>query len=92
MAPEPANAGTRCQEDMTRRIDAGLVAAALTGYLDRVGAVSALAGAIHYGSGIFGSAVVGVFARWYALAHGLGDRAMRAGQPREHAAAAAGTH
>jgi DHA1 family bicyclomycin/chloramphenicol resistance-like MFS transporter len=43
-------------------IVANSVAGALASYPDRAGAVSALVGAIHYGSGIFGSALVGIFA------------------------------
>ena len=39
-----------------------LIAGALAGFPDRAGAVSALVGAIQYGSGIVGSALVGAFA------------------------------
>jgi DHA1 family bicyclomycin/chloramphenicol resistance-like MFS transporter len=43
-------------------IIANSIAGALAGFPGRAGAVSALVGAIHYGSGIFGSALVGAFA------------------------------
>ncbi len=43
-------------------IIANSLAGALTRYPHRAGAVSALVGAIHYGSGIFGSALVGFLA------------------------------
>ncbi len=42
-------------------IIANSIAGALAGFPGRAGAVSALVGAIHYGSGIFGSALVGAF-------------------------------
>ena len=47
---------------MTGFIVANSIAGALTDYPERAGSVSALVGAIHYGSGIVGSALVGVFA------------------------------
>jgi DHA1 family bicyclomycin/chloramphenicol resistance-like MFS transporter len=43
-------------------IVANSIAGALSGFPDRAGAVSALVGAIQYGSGILGSALVGIFA------------------------------
>lgn len=43
-------------------IVANSVAGALDGFPDRAGAVSALVGAIHYGSGILGAGLVGAFA------------------------------
>ncbi len=43
-------------------IVANSVAGAMTRFPERAGAVSALVGAIHYGSGIIGSALVGFFA------------------------------
>jgi DHA1 family bicyclomycin/chloramphenicol resistance-like MFS transporter len=43
-------------------IVANSIAGALAGFPKRAGTVSALVGAIHYGSGIIGSAMVGVFA------------------------------
>lgn len=43
-------------------IVANSIAGALADYPERAGAVSALVGCIHYGSGIFGSALVGAFA------------------------------
>ncbi|WLE95224.1 MAG: multidrug effflux MFS transporter [Candidatus Electrothrix communis] len=43
-------------------IVANSVAGAMTCFPERAGAVSALVGAIHYGSGIIGSALVGIFA------------------------------
>ena len=43
-------------------IVANSLAGALAGFPERAGAVSALVGSIHYGSGIIGSALVGVFA------------------------------
>jgi MFS transporter, DHA1 family, multidrug resistance protein len=42
-------------------IVANSIAGALAGFPERAGAVSALVGAIQYGSGIFGSALVGAF-------------------------------
>ncbi|NUU01435.1 multidrug effflux MFS transporter [Herbaspirillum robiniae] len=43
-------------------IVANAIAGALTGYAERAGAVSALVGASHYGTGILGSALVGLLA------------------------------
>ena len=43
-------------------IVANSLAGALSAWPDRAGAASALVGAIHYGSGIIGSALVGLFA------------------------------
>ncbi|MCJ9724067.1 multidrug effflux MFS transporter [Agrobacterium sp. BETTINA12B] len=43
-------------------IVANSIAGALTDFPERAGTVSALVGALHYGSGIFGSALVGTFA------------------------------
>ncbi|WDZ94221.1 multidrug effflux MFS transporter [Herbaspirillum sp. WKF16] len=43
-------------------IVANAIAGALTGYGERAGAVSALVGAAHYGTGILGSALVGLLA------------------------------
>jgi DHA1 family bicyclomycin/chloramphenicol resistance-like MFS transporter len=43
-------------------IIANSIAGALADFPERAGSVSALVGAIHYGSGIFGSALVGTFA------------------------------
>jgi DHA1 family bicyclomycin/chloramphenicol resistance-like MFS transporter len=43
-------------------IVANSIAGALTDFPKRAGAVAALVGAIHYGSGIIGSALVGAFA------------------------------
>ncbi|TCL71797.1 multidrug effflux MFS transporter [Rhizobium sp. BK251] len=43
-------------------IVANSIAGALADFPERAGAVSALVGAMHYGSGIFGSALVGAFA------------------------------
>lgn len=43
-------------------IVANSIAGALAHFPDRAGAVSALVGAVHYGSGIIGSALVGLFA------------------------------
>lgn len=43
-------------------IVANAIAGALTGYGERAGAVSALVGAAHYGTGILGSALVGILA------------------------------
>jgi DHA1 family bicyclomycin/chloramphenicol resistance-like MFS transporter len=43
-------------------IVANSIAGAMAGFAKRAGAVSALVGAIHYGCGIFGSALVGAFA------------------------------
>jgi DHA1 family bicyclomycin/chloramphenicol resistance-like MFS transporter len=43
-------------------IVANSVAGAMTCFPERAGAVSALVGAIHYGSGIIGSALVGLLA------------------------------
>jgi DHA1 family bicyclomycin/chloramphenicol resistance-like MFS transporter len=47
---------------VTGFIVANSVAGALNGFPERAGAVSALVGAIHYGSGIFGAGLVGAFA------------------------------
>jgi DHA1 family bicyclomycin/chloramphenicol resistance-like MFS transporter len=47
---------------MTGFIAANSIVGALTHFPERAGAASALVGAIHYGSGILGSALVGVFA------------------------------
>lgn len=41
---------------------ANSIAGALSGFPERAGAVSALVGSVQYGSGIFGSALVGIFA------------------------------
>ena len=61
---------------------ANSIAGALSGFPDRAGAVSALVGAIQYGSGIFGSALVGLFADgtpwpmgWVIAASALGSLA-----------------
>ena len=61
---------------------ANSIAGALTGYPDQAGAVSALVGAIQYGSGILGSAMVGIFADgtpwpmgWVIALCGLGSLA-----------------
>ena len=43
-------------------IVANSIAGAMAGFPDRAGAVSALVGALQYGSGILGSALVGAFA------------------------------
>jgi DHA1 family bicyclomycin/chloramphenicol resistance-like MFS transporter len=43
-------------------IVANSMAGAMAGFPERAGAVSALVGAIHYGSGIFAAALVGAFA------------------------------
>jgi DHA1 family bicyclomycin/chloramphenicol resistance-like MFS transporter len=43
-------------------IVANSIVGAMAGFPKRAGAVSAFAGALHYGSGIFGSALVGAFA------------------------------
>ncbi|MBV1702692.1 MAG: multidrug effflux MFS transporter [Hyphomicrobiales bacterium] len=43
-------------------IVANSIAGAMSGFPERAGAVSALIGAAHYGSGILGSALVGIFA------------------------------
>jgi DHA1 family bicyclomycin/chloramphenicol resistance-like MFS transporter len=43
-------------------IVANSIASAMAGFPERAGAVSALVGAFHYGSGIIGSALVGAFA------------------------------
>jgi MFS transporter, DHA1 family, multidrug resistance protein len=43
-------------------IVANSIAGAMSGFPERAGAVSAFVGAIHYGSGIIGSALVGTFA------------------------------
>lgn len=52
-------------------IVANSIAGALSDFPDRAGAVSALIGAIHYGSGIIGSALVGAFADGTAWPMGL---------------------
>ena len=57
-------------------IVANSIVGALADFSERAGAVSALVGAIQYGSGIIGSALVGP-CRWHALADGRGDRARR---------------
>ncbi|MDE1150571.1 MAG: hypothetical protein PW843_28820 [Azospirillaceae bacterium] len=61
-------------------IVANSIAGALSGFPHRAGAVSALVGAIHYGSGILGSALVGACADgmpwplgWVIAATGLGS-------------------
>lgn len=63
-------------------IVANSVAGALNGFPRRAGAVSALVGAIHYGSGILGAGLVGVFADgtpwpmgWVIALAGLGSAA-----------------
>lgn len=60
-------------------IVANSIAGALSGFPERAGAVSALIGALQYGSGIFGSALVGTFAdctpwpmAWVMALAGLG--------------------
>jgi DHA1 family bicyclomycin/chloramphenicol resistance-like MFS transporter len=59
---------------------ANSIAGALAGFPQRAGAASALIGAIHYGSGIIGSALVGVFAdgtprpmAWIIAVAGMGS-------------------
>ncbi|MDH7795425.1 MULTISPECIES: multidrug effflux MFS transporter [unclassified Beijerinckia] len=61
-------------------IVANSIAGALSDFPERAGAVSALVGAIHYGSGIIGSALVGAFAdgtpwpmAWVIALAGLGS-------------------
>ena len=61
-------------------IVANSMAGAMAGFPERAGAVSALAGAIHYGSGILASALVGAFADgtpwpmgWVIAVGGLGS-------------------
>jgi MFS transporter, DHA1 family, multidrug resistance protein len=61
-------------------IVANSISGALADFPDRAGAVSALVGAFQYGSGIFGSALVGIFADgtprpmgWVIAATGLGS-------------------
>lgn len=61
-------------------IIANSIAGALAGFPERAGAVSALVGALQYGSGILGSALVGLFADgtpwpmgWVIAACGLGS-------------------
>jgi DHA1 family bicyclomycin/chloramphenicol resistance-like MFS transporter len=63
-------------------IVANSIAGALASFPERAGAVSALVGAIHYGTGIVGSALVGVFADgtpwplgWVVALAGLGGAA-----------------
>lgn len=65
---------------MTGFIVANSIAGALADFPKRAGAVSALVGAIHYGSGIIGSALVGAFADgtpwplgWVVALAGLGS-------------------
>ncbi len=67
---------------MTGFIVANSIAGALASFPGRAGAVSALVGAIHYGTGIAGSALVGVFADgtpwplgWVVAIAGLGGLA-----------------
>jgi DHA1 family bicyclomycin/chloramphenicol resistance-like MFS transporter len=64
---------------MTGFIVANSIAGAMASFPDRAGAVSALVGAIHYGSGIIGSGLVGAFADgtpwplgWVVALTGLG--------------------
>ncbi|MGC3990684.1 MAG: hypothetical protein QM796_13590 [Chthoniobacteraceae bacterium] len=64
---------------MTGFIVANSIAGALAGFPERAGAVSALVGALQYGSGILGSLLVGVFADgtpwplgWVVALSGLG--------------------
>ena len=64
---------------MTGFIVANSIAGALASFPERAGAVSALVGAIHYGSGIIGSGLVGAFADgtpwplgWVVALTGLG--------------------
>lgn len=61
-------------------IVANSIAGALTRFPDRAGAVSAFVGAVHYGTGILGSALVGAFADgtpfpmgWTIAASGIGS-------------------
>jgi DHA1 family bicyclomycin/chloramphenicol resistance-like MFS transporter len=61
-------------------IVANSIAGAMAGFPERADAVSALVGAIHYGSGILGSALVGLFADgtpwpmgWIIAVSGLGS-------------------
>jgi DHA1 family bicyclomycin/chloramphenicol resistance-like MFS transporter len=65
---------------LTGFIVANSIAGALARFPDRAGAVSALVGAIHYGTGILGSALVGAFADgtpwplgWVIAAAGVGS-------------------
>lgn len=60
---------------------ANSLSGALAGFPERAGAVSALVGAIHYGSGILGAGLVGACADGTPLADGVGDRAGRAWKP-----------
>jgi DHA1 family bicyclomycin/chloramphenicol resistance-like MFS transporter len=67
---------------MTGFVVANSIAGALADFPKRAGAVSALVGAIHYGSGIAGSALVGAFADgtpwplgWVVALAGLGGAA-----------------
>lgn len=61
-------------------IVANSIAGALARFPDRAGAVSAFVGAMHYGAGILGSALVGIFADgtpwpmgWIIAASGIGS-------------------
>lgn len=65
---------------LTGFIVANSIAGALARFPDRAGAVSALVGAMHYGTGILGSAIVGAFAdgtpspmAWVIAACGVGS-------------------
>jgi DHA1 family bicyclomycin/chloramphenicol resistance-like MFS transporter len=51
-----------CSSRRPASIVANSIVGALAGFPERAGAVSALVGALQYGSGIVGSALVGVFA------------------------------
>lgn len=70
-------------------IVANSIAGALSDFPDRSGTVSALIGAVQYGSGIVGSVLVGAFAD--GLAPGLGDRGIRDRKPSFHGPARPGT-
>ncbi len=81
-------------------IVANSIAGALSGFSERAGAVSALVGAIHYGSGIAGSALVGAFADgtprpmgWVIATCGLGSLlCLRLLEAKPDRAAAADSH
>jgi hypothetical protein len=55
-------------------VTANAISGALADFPMRAGAVSALMGAIQYGSGVAGSAVAGTFADGTPWPNGMGDR------------------
>ncbi|MGO7442607.1 hypothetical protein ACC673_35365 [Rhizobium ruizarguesonis] len=65
---------TRFFTGMNGLISANAISGALADFPTRAGAVSALMGAIHYGSGVIGSAIAGTLADGTPWPMGLSSR------------------